>query len=145
MKDLRNIKTNGTASLAELQEFLGSLKGRSPQEVIGIVSTSLLVQSLSIATIGTVLGMVVFTVVPYMLYGPLKSGPTAAKAPATAANAEHTEPAAAINTEKPAAADPGKPDVAKASKAMGLEETKNADPNKNPLESSPNLDKLLDQ
>ena len=37
---------NGSASLAELREFLGTLQGSSPQEVIGIVSTSLLVQSM---------------------------------------------------------------------------------------------------
>ncbi len=140
MKDLKNIKTNGSASLSELQEFLGTLKGRNPQEVIGIVSTSLLIQSLVIATVGTILGMAIFTVLPYMIYGPLKSGPTAAKAvPSAAADDKGSEPA----ENKPA--DPTKPDLEKATKILGVEEAKTADPDKNPLESNPDLDKLLDR
>ena len=41
-RELRNLHANGSASLAELREFLAELKGRKPQEVIGIVSASLL-------------------------------------------------------------------------------------------------------
>jgi hypothetical protein len=145
MKDLRNLKTNGSASLAELQAFLGTLRGRSPQEVIGIVSTSLLVQSLVISTVATIGILAVFTVLPYLIYGPPKTQTAAAKAPAAAPADEGKTPAASSSNEAPAATDPTKPDVAKATKALGLDDTKTADPNKNPLESSPNLDKLLDQ
>ncbi len=149
--EVHGLKTNGHAPLDELREFLAALKGRNPQEVIGIVSSSLLIQSMVLATIGTVVFMAVFTVVPYWLYGPLKAGPTAAHAPPAAPPATpaagKTADASATNTRDRASASdsPAQADAAKASKTLGLDETKAADPSKNPLESSPNLDKLLDQ
>ena len=54
INDVKNLKENGSASLDELREFLKTLKARSPQEVIGIVKTSLLIQSLAISTGATV-------------------------------------------------------------------------------------------
>ena len=152
--EVHGLKTNGHAPLDELREFLAALKGRNPQEVIGIVSSSLLIQSMVLATIGTVVFMAVFTVVPYWLYGPLKAGPTAAHAPpaANAAAAPPATPAAgktadasATKTSDSDSDSPAQADAAKAAKTLGLDETKAADPSKNPLESSPNLDKLLDQ
>jgi len=146
--EVHGLKTNGHAPLDELREFLAALKGRNPQEVIGIVSSSLLIQSMVLATIGTVVFMAVFTVVPYWLYGPLKAGPTAAHAPPAAPPAAgKTADASATKTSDSASASdsPAQADAAKASKTLGLDETKAADPSKNPLESSPNLDKLLDQ
>ena len=150
--EVHGLKTNGHAPLDELREFLAALKGRNPQEVIGIVSSSLLIQSMVLATIGTVVFMAVFTVVPYWLYGPLKAGPAAAHAPpaANAAAAPPATPAAgktadASATKTSDSDSPAQPDASKAAKILGLDETKAADPSKNPLESSPNLDKLLDQ
>jgi len=144
--EVHGLKTNGHAPLDELREFLAALKGRNPQEVIGIVSSSLLIQSMVLATIGTVVFMAVFTVVPYWLYGPLKAGPTAAHAPPAAPPAAgKTADASATKTSDSASDSPAQADAAKASKTLGLDETKAADPSKNPLESSPNLDKLLDQ
>jgi hypothetical protein len=152
-RELRNLHANGSASLAELREFLAELKGRKPQEVIGIVSASLLAQSMVIATLATIAILAIFTVGPYLIYGPPQAkaatgkrteakaaanspsaAPTAANAPAVAA-----EPAQA-KSDAPASAGP---DLERATKAMGLDETKPADPKKNPLDS-PNLDKLLD-
>lgn len=150
---MRGLKTNGSASMEELRDFLANLKGRNPQEVIGIVSSSLLIQSMVLATVGTIVVMGVFTIVPYWIYGPLKAEPVAAHAP-PAANAAAAAPAAtpaAGKTAETATAktsdseNPALPDAAKAAKTLGLDETKAADPTKNPLESSPNLDKLLDQ
>ena len=147
--EVHGLKTNGHAPLDELREFLAALKGRNPQEVIGIVSSSLLIQSMVLATIGTVVFMAVFTVVPYWLYGPLKAGPTAAHAPPAAPPATpaagKTADASATKTSDSASDSPAQADAAKAAKTLGLDETKAADPSKNPLESSPNLDKLLDQ
>lgn len=147
--EVHGLKTNGHAPLDELREFLAALKGRNPQEVIGIVSSSLLIQSMVLATIGIVVFMAVFTVVPYWLYGPLKAGPTAAHAPPAAPPATpaagKTADASATKTSDSASDSPAQADAAKAAKTLGLDETKAADPSKNPLESSPNLDKLLDQ
>jgi len=145
--EVHGLKTNGHAPLDELREFLAALKGRNPQEVIGIVSSSLLIQSMVLATIGTVVFMAVFTVVPYWLYGPLKAGPTAAHAPPAAPPATPAagKTADASATKTSDSDSPAQADAAKAAKTLGLDETKAADPSKNPLESSPNLDKLLDQ
>src|SRR6478735_5690079 len=88
LKDLHNLQQNGSASLAELKEFLGRLQGRSPQEVVGLVSTSMMVQSMVIATVGTIALLAVFTIGPYMVYGPpqvKKPGPKPAMAAAAPA------------------------------------------------------------
>jgi hypothetical protein len=151
-RELHALKQNGSASVEELREFLAKLKGRSPQEVIGIVSSSLLIQSLTLATVGTLALIAVMTVVPYMLWGPLKSGPQVAKTPAAApaessssetAKSPSSEKTNASGAETAKATSEAEPDPAKAAKVLGIEETKTADPTKNPLES--NLDKLLDQ
>ena len=140
--DLRTLKESGSASVAELRGFLKSLKTRNPQEVIGIVSSNLLVQSLGLACVISAVFMVVFTVGPYMVYGPMTSkGPPkkpAAPAVATDGNRSASEGAGATR-----AAATGQADAERASKAMGLDEAKPADPKKNPLDK-PDIDKLLD-
>jgi hypothetical protein len=152
VRELNELRAGSAASLAELREFLTQLKGRKPQEVIGIVSASLLVQSMATALL-IVLGLlVVFTVGPYLVYGPPQpkkpaTVPTSAT-PEIAAEVSATAdvPAAAASataaiSEVPQAA--GEPDLQQGSAAMGLDEAKQADPAKNPLDS-PDLDKLLD-
>jgi hypothetical protein len=140
LKDLRSVHSNGAASLGELREFLGTLHGKSPQEVIGIVSTSLLVQSMLIAVAGTLAILFVFTLGPYLVYGPPQAR-QAAKKPAPAP----AQPAAAAAAAAPATGtDPtSQPDAEAAAKVLGIDEAKPADPTKNPLDN-PNLDKLLD-
>lgn len=140
--DLRSVHSNGSVSLGELREFLGTLHGKSPQEVIGIVSTSLLVQSMLIAVAGTLGILLIFTLGPYLIYGPPQEKVARKPAAAAASPTESSAPAAASATsgEAPAA---GQPDAAAAAKAMGIDEAKPADPGKNPLDG-PNLDKLLD-
>ncbi len=146
--DLRNLKQHGGATVAELREFLTKLKGRSPQEVIGIVSASMLVQSMVMATVITIAILAVFTITPYMIWGPQVAKPkpkTPAAAPATAAQpATGTPPvvASASNSGDKSGTTPSAEDAAKATKAMGMDETKTADPKGNPLEKE--FDKLLD-
>lgn len=139
--DIRNLRESGAASVAEMRDFLKSLKSRNPQEVIGIVSSSLLVQSLGIACAASAVFMFVFTVGPYLIYGP----PVAKAAPPkpAAAIAADGAPAPAEGTTGTPAAVSGPPDAEKASQVMGLEETKSADPKQNPLDK-PDIDKLLD-
>ena len=139
--DFRNLRTHGTASLAELKEFLDKLRRKSPQEVIGIVSSSLLIQSVVIATVITVVFMAVFTIGPYFIWGSPKVKP--APTPTAAAAPASTAPAAKATTTKAEKSDgPSQEDAAKAIKAMGMDETKTADPKANPLEKD--FDKLLD-
>jgi hypothetical protein len=138
LNDLRNVQSNGSASLGELREFLSHLHGKSPQEVIGIVSASLMVQSVVIATVVTLLLMIVFTVWPYLTVGPHDK--PIAKKPAAAAPPAAATTAATAAPDKPAA----QPDAETAAKALGSDESKPADPGKNPLDR-PDLDKLLDK
>lgn len=145
INDIKNLKDNGGASIQELREFLKSLKARNPQEVIGIVSTSLLVQSMAISIIATIALLALFTAGPYFVYGPSKpTAPAGKPATAAAAPADSGKPTANPKASTGEARTTGdSTDVEKAAKVMGIDETKPADPKKNPLDK-PDLDKLLD-
>lgn len=147
LKEAKNLHVNGSASVAELKEFLASLKGKDPQAVIGMVSASMLIQSLTVATVATVLFFTLFTVVPYWLYGPPKVKDLGAKATPAAAKespaATKADPNAATATTD-ATGKSKSPDAATAAKALGIDEVKSSDPTKNPLDKGPNLDNLLD-
>lgn len=149
INDIKNIRDSGGASMSELREFLKGLKARNPQEVIGIVSASLLIQSLVTSTLLTVGLMAVLTVGPYLVYGPPQAQTANAKpakkpdGSASDAKAAVTEAQPAATSDQPAKSTSGTPDAEKAAKVMGLDETKAADPKKNPLDK-PDLDKLLD-
>ncbi len=145
--DMKRLHGDASATAAELREFVATLKGRSPAEVLGAIGESSLFQGIVQATVGCVVLLVVFTVVPYLWYGPAEaSTPDAEASVATAAEPAATAtPDAAVAdanaAESPAAAEAGS-DVEKAAKAMGIDETRQADPKSNPLDK--NLDSLLD-
>jgi hypothetical protein len=141
--DVRNLKEHGSASVAELREFLKTLKARNPQEVIGIVSSSLLIQSFGIACVITIALMALLTAGPYFLYGPPKAKSVAAKPAPSQSKPTAEAPPAADATAQPATQAATAPDAEKASKVMGLDEAKSTDPKKNPLDK-PEIDKLLD-
>ena len=63
--DLRQLKTNSAATVAELKAFLKQLQGKSPQEMLGIVAGSQLVRAIGISTALVAVTMVVFTAIPY--------------------------------------------------------------------------------
>ena len=134
---VKRLSADAALTTAELRDFVRSLKGRSPQEVMGIVSSSALAQAVIGSTIGSVVLIGVLTIVPFVWYGPPKA--KAAK-PTAAAEPEPTKPDVAKSATP--SDTPSEEDVKKASKAMGLDETKMADPKKNPLD---NFDNLLDK
>ena len=134
LKDLHNLQQNGSASLGELKEFLNKLQGRSPQEVVGLVSTSMLVQSMVISTLGTLAILVVFTVGPYLVYGP----PKPSKEQVAKTVLQEMKNRAAETPAKPTE-EPAVDDKTKAVQKMGIDETKTSDPNKNPLDKVDNL------
>jgi hypothetical protein len=141
--DFRNLKDHGGASLAELKEFLSHLRGRSPQEVIGIVKTSLLIQSVAISFLMIVVFLGVFTITPYMIWGPnVAQKPKKAQPPVAAPATAPSSAVSAVPGEKKTGDTPSSEDATKAMKAMGMDETKVADPKTNPLEKD--FDKLLD-
>lgn len=141
--DAQRLKTDATASVEELREFVAGLKGRSPQEVLGIVTGNSLFQGVLQATIGCALLLAVTSVGPWMLDDKEAEAAetAAAEAAAQPAATDAAEPAADA-TVAAAAAATGAVDPASAATAMGIDEVKNADTASNPLDA--NLDNLLD-
>ena len=128
-----------SASATELRQFINSLRGRSPQEMLGTVAASGLFAATAQATIATVVLIVVFTFGPYWLKSDAKAAPKAAK-PVATKPAEAEKPAVAATGA--ASETPNESDQKQAAKVMGMDETKAADPKVNPREKD--LDKLLD-
>ena len=132
--DIHRARTGAKASAEELRAFVRDFRGRSPQEMLGLVQATLL------ATVITFIFMAGFTVGPYMMK---KAYPVAAKtskkpaapAPAPSASAAPA-PVAATATAAPLAVatgtGPATPDVLN---TLGIGETKASDPKKNPLEA----------
>jgi hypothetical protein len=150
-RDVRRLKADGAATMAELREFLGQMRGRSPQEMIGLVAESGLTRSMLLATFLFVLLLAALTVIPYAVRrdGADASTPVAEeKAVEKEESSQAGQPEAAEDsTETPAATqdvdtvDTGI-DPERAIDAMGIGETRVADPKENPMEDK--LDKLLD-
>ncbi|MEZ6091088.1 MAG: hypothetical protein R3C05_24320 [Pirellulaceae bacterium] len=146
LRDLQQVREGTATSLAEMREFLSQLKGRRPQEVIGIVSASLLIQSLVVSSFLVVVILFAFTIGPYLVYGPPQTKRPAPERPvATVAgtddNAADTNAQASASPSLDVA--PAGVDAEQATKVMGLDDVKPADPDKNPLDG-PSLDDLLD-
>jgi len=144
--DLRRLKSDGVASAAELREFLGNLKGRSPEDVMGAVAQSNLVRSIGLATVGCLGLMAVLTIIPYLLRDSSSSvaanSSVAAPVKDDSATQADTRPAAAdsrsdLQTEASAAAN-----AREAVDKMGIGGA--ADPDSNPDKIDNRLDKLLD-
>lgn len=151
VRDLKRLKSGGSASVAELREFLQQMKGKSPQAMLGLVAESGLARSTALATFLFAVVLVTLTVVPYALRD--RTAKPSAKVAAEKSAPENAGQKSAAETPgpQPAAAAPatagddaGKtPPVSdRALEALGIGETKTADPKKNPLEDK--LNNLLD-
>ena len=46
MSEMKRLKTEASATTSELREFIRGLKGRSPQEVMGIMAGNSLMQAM---------------------------------------------------------------------------------------------------
>ncbi len=148
--ELRRLKSDGAATAAELREFVGQMRGRSSQEVLGMVAESGLARSVLLATFGFAVLLIVFSAIPYY-FGDRDaeaSGPVAAEGADGAEDAtQGGSPSAAQTATQPAADTAGpssdtEPNGDEVIDALGIGETKTVDPDKNPLEDS--LDNLLD-
>ncbi len=152
-KDVKRLQTDGAASVDELREFLGGLKGKSPQEMLGIMAESGLVKGLVQATIGTVAVLFVFTIGPWA-YGELAGSPAQPETVARPAPVQQPDPDEAVDPAARAAAaaaavpDSGatskavakrQPDLGAATKALGIGDTKKGEPDLDAL-----LNKKLD-
>ena len=153
-KDVKRLQTDGNASVEELREFLAELKGKSPQEMLGIVAESGLVKGMVTATVGMVAVLFVFTIGPWA-YNELAGEPVQSQAAAPPAAAQNPAPQAPVDPATQAAAaaaavaNPGaqassaapasQADLGAATKALGISETKSGEPNLDAL-----LNKKLD-
>jgi hypothetical protein len=130
--DLRELKGNSRATVAELQSFLAELKGKNPQEMLGVVASSHLVRSLILSTTLVFAAIVIFTVVPYFLgEKPNVESGFATRPPAPT----FPEPTPAKPEPTPIQAREPAPEPAPLSK-LGVGEELTAPPNKNPLENT---------
>lgn len=150
--DMKRLKTDASSTAEEVRDFIANIKGRSPQEVLGAVSESGLIQATFQATVGCVIVLGILSVVPWLL----RSEETATAATSTddsAATAEadgNSDAAAEAGASSETASagtrsasdSPTGSDAAKAASAMKIDETVVTDPKANPLDG--NLDKLLD-
>jgi len=123
--ELRNLRNNSQATIDELRAFLAEMKGRSPQEMLGMVAGNRLFRA-TLHSCALVLAIIaVGTVVPYLNRGEPK--------PAAVANKPAVEPETAPEvpekTAKPDEPAPG------AIETLGVGEEKQAPRDVNPLET----------
>lgn len=148
LRDLEQIRRGSAATAEELRDFMKTLKGRSPAEVLGAVAQSSLVQSTVLATIGCVVIMAAGTVIPWALAkgaakkpAAVATVPTVEKA-ATPAETAATAPTAAESSGPPASGDLATPKPTAEPpvpsddllEKFGVGEAKETDPNTNPLD-----------
>jgi len=91
--EFARMKAGSAASMEELREFMSHMRGKSPQQIMGLVAESGLAQGIILSTIATAVLLVVFTVLPYMIYGP-KEDKAAARQAAAAEKAAADKAAA---------------------------------------------------
>ena len=141
----RRLKSDAAASAEELRQFIAKMHGKSPQEVLGAVAESGLTRGIVISAIGAIAILVAFTVGPFLLNKlSADTAPAATTKPQrAAAQAEpNSAQAAARQQSTEAQVVPEEADLERATEAMGIGETKTADPDENPLDNK--LDSLLD-
>lgn len=143
--DMKQIKSDASSTAEEVREFIANLKGRSPQEVLGAVSESGLVQATIQSTFGCMVVLVICTVAPWALSTD-EAAVVAAEVETAAAPSEDTTTEPATETASMDSAAGGdaseETDPTRAAAAMKIDETVITDPKSNPLDG--NLDKLLD-
>ena len=122
--DLRELRDNSRATVGEIQAFLRELKGKSPQEMLGVVAQSGLFRSLVLSTGLVVGGILLFTAIPYFMGSDEKPAPVSK--PPTPVEAPLETP----KTLEPAA-EPAPDPLSK----LGVGEELSAPPNTNPLEN----------
>ena len=131
--DVQSVRHNGVASLAELREFIGSLKGRKPQEVMGDVASNGLVHGILLSTVGFVVILLVFTVIPFFMADEEPMAQKEENSTVTSVSEETPEEQEATQeTDTQAPTAEGETGDAVLDN-LGIGETKEANPDENPL------------
>jgi hypothetical protein len=121
--DLRELKANSSATVTELKEFLRQLRGKGPQEMLGVVASSQLFRATILSAILVTTALFAFTVIPYFF------GDDPAPEPVVETTAPAPTPVPSV--PEPKLSDPAKPvNLA----PLGINEELTAPPNSNPLE-----------
>lgn len=147
-EDLKKMSKNSGAVVGELREFLSSLKGKSPKEMMGAVADSSLVGSLLLSTGIMIALLFVLTAVPYAflkMEEETASGDEPAQHEAVREDAPASDGKDSAQPSQPSPESP-KTKQQQTADALGIGEEKTASPDSNPLESSTNdlLDGLDD-
>lgn len=127
--DLRELKTNSSATVQELQQFLRELRGKSPQEMLGVVASSQLMRATILAFVLVTAVIFVLTAFPYFFGDEPAAEPepesrpavSATPVPVTPINEPQSRPLETQETPGPLA-------------PLGVNEKLPAAPNENPLE-----------
>jgi len=126
--DFRELKANSSATVQELQEFLRQLRGKSPQEMLGVVATSQLFRATIVSVVLVTGAILVLTALPYFF------GEEPAPAPETQSAAAVVAPAAPSPTPPVTAPKATTPEAPDPLSPLGVNGQLPAAPNKNPLE-----------
>lgn len=136
--DLRELKGNSRATVAELKEFLHELKGKSPQEMLGVVAGSQLIRALILSTTLVFAAIIVFTVIPFF-FGEKPNGESGIASRSDDNPTQEPTPPDPTPTPpqppEPAPEPAPVPEPDPLSK-LGVGEELQAPPDKNPLENS---------
>ena len=143
-RDFKQLGQNSQAVVGELREFLSSLKGKSPKEMMGAVAESSLAQSLLISTLIMTVLVFALSAIPYLLKDDQEAIQAADKGSSVQDETDGQAPTQSDSGEGTAGeakeVEPTKTPEQKAADILGVGEV--ADPDSNPLDSGG--DDLLD-
>lgn len=136
----RGLRENSAATARELSEFLAKMKGKPPQEVLGVIAQSGLARGLVLSTVAITLLLLVGTAAPFA-WSHLTGGSSDGKQSSTDSGDKKNDGEADKKTEdSPAAADAktakkqDNPDE-DILKKLGIGETKTVPKNFSPLDN----------
>jgi hypothetical protein len=127
--DLRELKTNSSATVQELQQFLRELRGKSPQEMLGVVASSQLMRATILAFVLVTAVIFVLTAFPYFFGDEPAAAPEPESRPAVSATPVPVTP---IN--EPQSRTQETQETPGPLAPFGVNEKLPAAPNENPLE-----------
>lgn len=142
---MSRLKHHSNASADELRQFIQSMKGKSPQQVLGLIAQSDLIRSTAMAAVFFVILLAVLTFVPAMFSGDGDQAVAAApqnnqqqgdkkerKKQDKTKNAATAKATKDAKGKQPTAKIPDKQDDIL--KSLDIGDTKTSDPKKNPLD-----------
>ena len=143
--EVRRLRESGGASIGELREFLGTLKGKRPHEVMGTIASNSLVRSVIISTVACFALIMVLTIIPFLLKDETVTAKTDGAEAAATVSGESAEDSESLTQQASNAAsqDSGMSDD-EVVDALGIGETKVAPEDENPLDNDNDLENLLD-